>query len=111
MRTQLPAQVSYPGHACEQNNYWVFPVMVDEPEQLIAHLRRGGFDAMQHGSMVVVPAPEGREELDPEIARQVLEKTVFLPLYPQMPQSSLKKMAGLLSTAFEPAHSSTADAL
>ena len=66
---------------------------------------------MQHGSMVVVPAPRGREELDPEIARQVLEKTVFLPLYPQMPQSSLEKMARLLSTAFEPAHSSTADAL
>ena len=111
LRAQLPAQASYPGHACEQNNYWVFPVMVDQPKQLIDQLRSGGFDAMQHGSMVVVPAPEGREEIEPEIARQVLEKTVFLPLYPQMPQVSLEKMAGLLRAAFEPAHSSTADAL
>ena len=110
LRAQLPAGVSYPGNACGQNNYWVFPIMVDEPDQVVEHLRRGGFDATQHGSMVVVPVPEGREELDAVMARQVLEKTVFLPLYPQMPQSSLEKMAGLLRAAFEPAQSSAAAA-
>jgi len=59
---------------------------------------------MQQGSMVVVPAPDQYPELDPVVARQVLEKTVFLPLYPQMPQSSLDKMVGLLeSLSVEPA--------
>jgi perosamine synthetase len=104
LRAQLPQHVSCPGHATQQNNYWVFPIMVDNPEYVIEQLRRGGFDAMQQGSMVVVPAPEQYPELDPVVARQVLEKTVFLPLYPQMPQSSLDKMVGLLeSLSVEPA--------
>ena len=110
LRSQLPAQLSYPGSASGQSNYWVFPIMVDEPEQVIERLRSGGFDAMQHGSLVIVPSPEGREELDATTARQVLEKTVFLPLYPQMPQSSLRKMAALLKGAFEPAQPSAVEA-
>ena len=104
LRAQLPQHVSCPGHATQQNNYWVFPIMVDNPEYVIEQLRRGGFDAMQQGSMVVVPTPGQYPELDPVVARQVLEKTVFLPLYPQMPQSSLDKMVGLLeSLSVEPA--------
>ena len=110
LRSQLPAQWRCPGSASGQSNYWVFPIMVDEPGKVVECLRSGGFDAMQHGSLVIVPPPEGREELDATTAREILEKTVFLPLYPQMPRSSLRKMAALLKRVFEPSQLSAVEA-
>ena len=95
---QLPDSIVCPGYASSRNNYWVFPIMVDDPGPLVDRLRQSGFDAMQYGSMVAVPAPAGRPELEADTARHILAKTVFLPLYHQMPRASLLRMAYLLNS-------------
>ena len=92
----LKDQVACPGATMAPHTHWVFPVLVDDPDEVIALLRQSGYDATQGQSLCVVAAPAERPELDPTDARDVLEKVVFLPLYPEMPKRAVRKMARVL---------------
>lgn len=89
----LRGQVLVPGSALARHTHWLFPVVSCEPEKLIAALREAGFDATQGESLCLVQAPDDRPELSPHIARQLLDNMVFVPVYPQMPDRELSRMA------------------
>jgi perosamine synthetase len=85
-----------PGAACRPHTFWVFPVLVEEPQRLIDELARHGFDATQGQSLCVVPPPRDRGELRATAAQAMLEKIVFLPFYPELPLHEARRMAGIL---------------
>ena len=92
----LPRGLKRPGGEAQENTHWVFPILVDQPRRVIASLGKAGFDATQGGSLRVIAPPADRPELDPRAVRDAAAKTVFLPLCPQMPIRSVRRMARVL---------------
>ncbi len=89
----LEAVVGLPGRARPRRTHWLFPVTVDDPRGLVARLRQQGFDASTATSaLVALPAPDGRREADPVAARRILERIVFLPVYPELPERELRRL-------------------
>ena len=73
----------HPGQRSLQRTHWLFPVVVEDAEALIASLRRRGLDASQAtSSIAVVEAPAGRTS--PSEASLMMSGVVFLPVYPEL---------------------------
>jgi perosamine synthetase len=82
-----------PGRAQDRRTHWLFPITVDDAQALVDRLRDEGFDASRATSaLVAVPAPPGRPEADPVAARRMLERIVFLPVYPELPDRALRRL-------------------
>jgi dTDP-4-amino-4,6-dideoxygalactose transaminase len=92
----LKDRVVCPGGTMAPHTHWLFPVLVDDPDEVISQLRQSGFDATQGQSLCVVAPPAERPELDPSTARHAMAKIVFLPIYPEMPKRAVRKMAMIL---------------
>lgn len=92
----LGSRAWVPGSALAQHTYWLFPVVVSQPERLIANLRAAGFDATQGESLCVVPARDDGPETLPITAVRLLEKIVFVPAYAPMPDRELRRMAAAI---------------
>ena len=89
---QLENHVKLVGHKAADHTFWVFPVASREPNRLIARLREFGFDATQGRSMEIVAMPDERKDTAPGI-RATLPQIVYLPLYPDMPETAIDRMA------------------
>ena len=86
----------HPGQRSLQRTHWLFPVVVEDAEALIANLRRRGLDASQATSNIaVVEAPAGRTS--PAEASLMMSGVVFLPVYPELPAQAFDVMAGLVN--------------
>jgi len=85
-----------PELSAADHSYWLFPLRADDPRGLIEALRRAGFDSTQRGRLVVVSDGQGRAELSCPEARRLLEETVFLPVYPELPMSEVERMCDVL---------------
>ena len=85
--------MSCPGTAVVPNTYWVFPVVVREPAELLEHLTRAGFDATQGQSLCVVSPPADRVNQKATAAEDLLANVVFLPFYPELPPAESRRLA------------------
>ena len=86
----------HPGQRSLQRTHWLFPVVVEDPEALVASLRRRGLDASQAtSSIAVVDAPAGRSS--PAEASLMMSGVVFLPVYPKLPSQAVDVMVGLIN--------------
>jgi perosamine synthetase len=90
----LPPNVALPGRAALEPTHWVFPVAAGDPEALIDALRLAGFDtATRTSGIAAVAPPQDRPGLRPEVANRLLESIVFLPVYPELGDSELGRLA------------------
>ncbi|HEX4142389.1 MAG TPA: DegT/DnrJ/EryC1/StrS family aminotransferase [Pirellulales bacterium] len=80
-----------------RHTHWVFPILCDEPERLIAALVAAGFDANRGGSMVALPAPPDRLDLHPSAAARSISRLVYLPCYVDLPDRELARMAAVVN--------------
>jgi perosamine synthetase len=86
----------HPGRYSLERTHWLFPVNVEDPEALVAGLRRHGLDASQAtSSIAVVDAPAGRSS--PAEASLMMSGVVFVPVYPELPSQAFDVMAGLIN--------------
>ncbi len=90
LRNALGPDVYVLGSAMNRQTWWVFPVLVDEPERIIPRLWDAGYDASNSCSLHAVTDGVG------SIASSVLEHIVFLPLHVDMPKSELSRMARII---------------
>lgn len=81
----------------KRHSFWLFPLMNDQPADLVSHLRSHGFDLTQRGSMEVVPPPADRESLFCHRATELLNRTVFLPCYSEIPIEAIDEMCSLIA--------------
>ena len=95
----LDASVQCPGADAETHSFWVFPARFDDVDGTIASLARAGFDATDGSQLQPVAAPEDRADLDPTHAREALSNTVYLPVYPEMPEREVERMGRVLLDA------------
>ena len=95
----LPEHVRRPGRSAIDPTYWVFPVLAPDRKELVAGLRRAGFDAATATSgIAAVPAPPERPELRPASAERTLARIVFLPVYPELADAELDRLAEAAAT-------------
>lgn len=86
----VPADMQI-GALNRRHSYWILPVLADDPDKLINHLRSNGFDATQKASSLVKLASDRMDNNDLS-----LDNLVYLPMYVNMKRSDRTKLAGLL---------------
>jgi dTDP-4-amino-4,6-dideoxygalactose transaminase len=96
LKELLGGSLRLPGQANAHHDYWAFPTLVESPPELIAALRREGFDAANLPRNQAVAAPLDRPELQPHVAAELLAKLVILPCYDGIPDRELERMAKLV---------------
>ncbi len=79
-----------------QHSFWLFPLITDQADELIAHLRLHGFDTTQRGRLRVLPPHSKQRELTCPMATELLDRTVMLPCYPEMPLKAIESMCELI---------------
>lgn len=96
------SEYTVPGVRAPLHTHWVFTLESDRPDELVRELRAEGFDATQVATMKAVPAPAGRPELAPRKAEELLRRMVYLPVYPELPEAELERLAGVLLRCARP---------
>lgn len=96
LAARLGATFPTAGKDAERHTFDLFPLRVGNPKRALAALRRHGFDACAHGSMTTAAAPQDRPDLEPAQAQRLLDETVFLPLYREMPPAEVERMAEVI---------------
>ncbi len=90
-----------PGSGAGYHHFWVFPVLTDRPSELMDTLRQAGFDATQGESMRIVPKPADSPAIEPVIARDLLKRMVYVPMYPELTDRAAERLAEVLLKFFE----------
>jgi dTDP-4-amino-4,6-dideoxygalactose transaminase len=98
---ELDGVVSCPGTGNPIHNFWVFPILVDDPSGVMEKLRKQGFDGATLRRSATVAPPEDRSKLDPVTAREALSKLVILPCYRGIPKSELRRQAEIVRSAVQ----------
>ncbi len=96
MRELLGDTVVIPGCSNAYHDYWVFPLLVDKPQEFVNRLKDAGFDSSGLPRSQAVEPPPGREGLAAEIATQALKDMIIVPCYPGMSDSELEREARLI---------------
>jgi dTDP-4-amino-4,6-dideoxygalactose transaminase len=90
---ELGDTVVCPGTRNPIHNFWVFPILVDDPGKLMEGLRGQGFDGATLQRSATVAPPADRPKLTPVKARDALSKLVILPCYGGIPKSEMRRQA------------------
>jgi dTDP-4-amino-4,6-dideoxygalactose transaminase len=72
---------------------WICPLFVPDKQATCDRLRAAGFDATCRSRMVVVPAVDEREAV---AANANWDRVVFLPWYPDLNESEVRRMASVV---------------
>ncbi len=82
------------GDAMPERTHWLFAVLSRSPASLVAALRRAGFDGARGTSTITAlePSPE-RPEMRAVTCERWPPRMVFLPAYPEIPESERDRMA------------------
>jgi dTDP-4-amino-4,6-dideoxygalactose transaminase len=96
LRDQLNGSVVMPAQANAHHDYWVFPLLVNEPHKFIEGLRIEGFDASDLPRSQHIAAPPDRLSLEPRIAAKAMKDLIVVPCYDAMPDSELVRMAKVI---------------
>lgn len=92
-------EIPRPGERARYHTHWVFPISVPNREAVIRLLREAGFDATRGTtSLTVMQAPEGHPAGSPLRVTAMMERLVFLPIYPSVPPAARNHLRRLLHT-------------
>ncbi len=90
---RLDPRIERPGQAAASHAHWLVPVLVRDPDALVAALRAEGFDATRGAtSLRVVEAPGAALPN----ARRLLAEVVYLPVSALVPDADLARLAALI---------------
>jgi dTDP-4-amino-4,6-dideoxygalactose transaminase len=95
----VQGSVECPAAAAMHHSFWVFPICVANEELVLASLRRGGFDATAGSQLRAVSPPPDRPELEAKEARRLIEGMIFVPVYHEMPDHEIERLATVLKQA------------
>ncbi|CEG39916.1 hypothetical protein F444_10196 [Plasmopara halstedii] len=84
--------VSIPGYSAEKHYYWLFPVCVPCPKNIVIYMNKHGFDVTSGATQLTyVPSPLGQDH-DPVHAKNIMTSLVYLPITPETPDWAIHKM-------------------
>ena len=97
LANRLASVAECPGVAAAEHSYWVFPVCVRDSAPILTAVRAAGFDASAGSQLRAVPTADGSLQSTPNAARLTTE-AVFLPLYPELTESAVDRLADILTS-------------
>lgn len=93
---RLEAHVEVLGAHATCQTWWLFPIIVPEPDMLRKSLQDKGFDAaLGSTSLTWLPAPDPARA-PPVNARRAMTSILYLPLDPSMDEAALDTLAALV---------------
>lgn len=101
LRDLIAGTTTLPAQANTHHDYWVFPLLVNEPRKFIDALRAAGFDAADQTRTQHIPAPQDRPELEPNFAAKSMRGLIVIPCYDAMPDSELARQADVIRKVAE----------
>lgn len=102
LRTLLEEYAVLPARGAKYHDYWVFPAIVENPNEVIQALRLQGFDACDLPRSEAIAPPEGREDLRASIAETMLTNLIVVPCYPGMSDATLRRQAEIFRSVAIP---------
>jgi dTDP-4-amino-4,6-dideoxygalactose transaminase len=97
----LLPETDRPGCRAGHHSHWIFPIQSPSPDDLMKHLWHHGFDATRGASsLAVVEPPADRPETRPDEAGRAMEGVLYLPVYPDLSEADLRRLA-LAVTSFQ----------
>jgi dTDP-4-amino-4,6-dideoxygalactose transaminase len=97
LRAALRRDVFIPGGRTSDHAYWLFPILVADPQAVIDALRREGFDATRGATSMRVIAGGATPN-----ARRLIDSVVYLPLSPNLHARDIARMAHAVNLAAPP---------
>ncbi|XP_055334682.1 uncharacterized protein LOC129585825 [Paramacrobiotus metropolitanus] len=113
---RLPPEILKFGQKVLANNFWLFPVLVDNPKRVALELNKKGIDAYVGVSQLNVVHPEtdklsmssldndqsqSRREVylssEPKVARFFINHVMYLPVNKSVPKESLERICQALA--------------
>jgi perosamine synthetase len=96
----LPNSLVHPGGAALDRTHWLFPIVPADRANVVASLRRAGFDAaMATSSIAAVSPPPDRPDLAAYAAEHMLNGVVFLPVYPELGEREVERLLTAVAEA------------
>lgn len=93
MLTEFLSGIPAPGKKATNHSYWVFPIMSENPDNLIKYLWTLGIDATRGASsLYAVPVTTSTCHL-PVNAIKIISHIVYLPIYHGISPSELRKIS------------------
>jgi dTDP-4-amino-4,6-dideoxygalactose transaminase len=98
----LDPEILYPGSKATFHSFWVFPILVVNPNFLMTKLREEGFDATR-GNTSLIHLSNSTQYITPSVsinlfqAKQLNEQILYLPVSKDMPEREIIKLAKLLN--------------
>ncbi|AFZ17372.1 aminotransferase class V-fold PLP-dependent enzyme [Allocoleopsis franciscana] len=95
--SQLAPEILCPGHKAEYHSFWVVPILVSNPELLMANLRKQGFDATRgNTSLACIKDLRSHDTLSafsPLNGECLIEQVLYLPVSESLPEQELESLA------------------
>ncbi|KAI8502393.1 hypothetical protein Bbelb_199810 [Branchiostoma belcheri] len=88
------------GDKADNRNYWLFPILVENPDAVISSLCKKGINAYRGATQlnVIEPEPETSHQLSdqlthyPEEARFIIDHVVYLPIHKRVPYYYIERV-------------------
>ena len=96
LASRLKEVVCVPGFQSPHHTHWVFPVATKDPDQLARSLRAAGFDATRSHHLAALEHPADISHPEATSLVQMLPNVVFLPMYPELTEVAVAKMANII---------------
>ena len=88
------------GSDADEMTYWLFAILVDQPDALVRALWQAGYDATRRSSLVRVNRDQATQDSGTQdevlLADRILESIVFLPLGSRMTEADETRMAEVI---------------
>ncbi|XP_066263544.1 uncharacterized protein [Branchiostoma lanceolatum] len=99
MLLQNPSMMKV-GDKAHNKNYWLFPILVEKPDEVIASLCKKGINAYRGATQlnVIKPLSETSHHLSeqlthyPEEARFIIDHVVYLPIHKRVPYYYIERV-------------------
>ncbi|KAL4217219.1 hypothetical protein ACF0H5_023671 [Mactra antiquata] len=100
-RQRLPENAQLIGMKAKINNYWLFPILVDTPDEILHWLNAVGVEAYRGATQLNIIEPENDVNTDdisqlhpcyPAEARYLIDHVIYLPIHKNVPFHELNKI-------------------
>lgn len=108
VRMRLPEEAQMIGMKSMVNNYWLFPILLDNPDTVQNILNAMGVDAYRGATQLNIIEPEPTTDITAQIdprypreARYLIDHVIYLPVQKFVPFSALNKICDAVGMALK----------
>ena len=80
------------------HTHWLVPILSDRADLLATRFWHHGFDGTRGSSVLfAVPPPPDRPDLIPREARKLMDRILYLPIYPGIAETKIRRLGRIVS--------------